>query len=140
MYVDPMKSFLWSIAFALILFNVLAAATGLPGDDFRRAAEAYEHEAADAVEHAAASQGEAIGRYMQFAAVSREMAGIKRRAASLADVDRWDKITWDDHHALERRRNAILETLVKRDSDPVKQAGPGEAYDQNVERSGFSTA
>ena len=88
-----------------------AWAEGRRGDEFRHAADAYEQQAVEAVEQAAEAEGEAVGRYMQLATIFQEMAGIKQRAASLADVERWDKISWDHYHALERRRDAILDTL-----------------------------
>jgi hypothetical protein len=130
MKVSPANHFVDAIALPLMLAGAVAFAGGFPGDDFRRAAEDYERKAADAVDHAAASAGKASGRYMQLAAIFREMAGIKRRAASLADVDRWDKITWDDYQALERRRDAVLDAIAVHELDAVQQAQPDLAYAQ----------
>ena len=76
-------AFLLSIALVEVAF-----AEDRPGDEFRHAAEEYEHEAVNAVEHAVDAEGEAIGRYMQLATIFEEMAGIKRHAASMADADR----------------------------------------------------
>lgn len=105
----------------------VAFAEGRPGDEFRHAADAYEHQVTDAVNRASEADGEAVGRYMQLATIFQEMAGIKRRAASLADVERWDKITWDRYKALERRRDAILDELEGHHAPEIKQAhGGGE--------------
>ena len=95
-----------------------------PGDEFRLAAEAYEYEAVDAVERAVEAEGEAIGQYMELATIFEEMAGIIRRAASLADVDQWDKISWEEYQTLEHRRDAILDELEGHHLRKTKQAQP----------------
>ncbi|MCH8243767.1 MAG: DNA translocase FtsK 4TM domain-containing protein, partial [Planctomycetes bacterium] len=87
-------------------------------DEFEEDEEEYEYEAADAIEHAAAAEGETTGRYMQLAALSRELAGIKRRAASLADVDRWDKMA----AALSKELGRPVKLMLDRDLE-LKNAG-----------------
>ena len=110
-------AFLLSIALVEVAF-----AEDRPGDEFRHAAEEYEHEAVNAVEHAVDAEGEAIGRYMQLATIFEEMAGIKRHAASMADADRWERISWEKYQALERHRDAIIDELEGRHAPTTEQA------------------
>ena len=120
-----------------------AWAEGRRGDEFRHAADAYEQQAVEAVEQAAEAEGEAVGRYMQLATIVQEMAGIKRRAASLADVERWDKISWDHYQALQRRRDAILGAFETHHPPQIKQAQSDQelieaapAYRDHAEQAG----
>ena len=126
MNVLPMKPLLRAIFFAASIIGAATFAEGLPGDNFRHAASEYDAKATDAVERATASDGKTVGRYLQLTTIYREMAGVKRRSALLADAERWEQITWDEYAALERRRDTIIDTL---DGDPVGLSGPREPYE-----------
>ncbi len=131
MIASETKIFIYAVVFfAVIGFS--AVAEELPGDNFRQAAEEHDHEAATAVDRAAAAEGETIGRYMQLAAVFREMARIKRRAGSLADVDRWDKISWEEYGALEQERDVLLDALDRTDGDSRLPGEPSGGGDQGA--------
>jgi hypothetical protein len=132
------------VLIVIVLLNApgdAALAEGRPGDEFRHAALEYAQQATDAVEQAAEADGEAVGRYMQLAMIFQEMAGIKRRAASLADVERWDKITWERYRELEDSRDAVLDELAEQHSPKVMQAVADDeliiearAYREHAER------
>lgn len=85
--------------------------SGMPGDEFRKTAMDYEDNAAKAVKEATHAQGENIRRYLEVSSVYREMAAIKRNAASLGDQGRWDDISWDRYHELEAQRDELMQHL-----------------------------
>lgn len=108
---------------AFVLWTTLVAsalAEDRPSDEFRDAAQAYEQEAADAIERAVDEEGEAVARYLQLATTLHEMAGIKQRAASMADADRWERISWEKYQALERHHDAIVDELEGRHASKDK--------------------
>lgn len=120
----------------LVCGGLMLAATGLaagerPGDGFRQAAADYAKQSRETVRLAAHTEGPAAGNYLQLAAVYRELAAIKERAAVLADVERWDEITWDRYRQLELRRDALLNAIgaPAGDSSGEDDGGLGEAAD-----------
>ena len=104
-----------------------AAGEKAPGDEFREAALDYERQAHDAIERAIQSNPEEAGRYLQLAVVHRWMADIKRRAAALADQDRWDEMVWDEYHELEAQRDRLSEEL--HDSQAIEPQDGDRGHD-----------
>ena len=87
------------------------AESGRPGDEFRATAGEYQTRASRAMRAATGSQGDAANLYIKLANIYTRMAGIKRKAAELADQNRWDDIDWVPYQDLERRKDDVLALL-----------------------------
>lgn len=97
---------------ALMNTSVLAElGSGMPGDEFRNTANDYEDNALKAVDEATHARGKSVTRYLEIASIYREMAGIKRNAARLADQGKWDEIDWGRYLELESKRDALIDGL-----------------------------
>ena len=119
-------------AMMIVLSAPLAAESGKggrPGDEFRHKAAEYDDSAAKAVQQATQTEGKAIGKYLELSAIYREMAAIKRNAASLADQGRWNDIKWNRYQELEGKRDRLLgqaghkKAKYNNKQDKNKQAG-----------------
>ena len=66
---------------------------GKAGDDFRKAGMVYEAKATKSLEMGDADRAKILFR----------LAAIKKNAGALADEGRWDEISWDEYHALNKK-------------------------------------
>lgn len=98
------------------------------GDEFRDTALEYDHQADVAIEQAARSDKHEAGLYLQLAMIHRGMADIKRRAAELADEDRWDEIDWHEYHELEEHREQLVAELTGSASHEMQPDDTGHDF------------
>ena len=88
-----------------------------PGDDFRKASKNYAKKAKKAKKNGDTQIAE---RY-------KRMAEIKNHAATLADLNKWDKIKWKEYHKL-ADEIANLKKEKKKKKELAKQAKPGDGF------------
>ena len=98
------------------------------GDEFCDTALEYDHQADVAIEEAARADKHEAGLFLQLAMIHRGMADIKRRAAELADEDRWDEIDWDEYHELEEHREQLVAELTGSASHEMQPDDTGHDF------------
>ncbi|OMH30789.1 hypothetical protein [Motiliproteus sp. MSK22-1] len=117
-----LQTLLFSLSLTL---SLISAAEGLkgeqPGDDFRQTANRYMEKSNQAFGKARSSQGETRKNYQRMGFLYEEMAAIKRRAARLADKNRWQDISWERYHSLEKEMLQLRSTLLSLGKPSLKK-------------------
>lgn len=76
------------------------------GDAFRKTATEHSQKAANYEKLAnkkGAESNPQTAKYTKLAAYYKRMAEIKIQAAKLADQGKWDEISWDEYHAINKK-------------------------------------